>query len=143
MKNIKSLKLKSNNKQSGMTLMEILIVIAIIGGLAGLLVPRVLANQARANVKQTKLILQTVAEALGQYHSDCGKYPESLEGLSKSDGSCSSWGPVAYMNKIPTDAFGKKLVYAVEDSEYVLKSLGKDGKEGGTGVDTDITLEDQ
>jgi len=143
MKNFKMFKTSQSPFQSGMTLMEILIVIAIIGGLAGLLVPRVLANQARANVKQTKLILQTVAEALGQYHSDCGKYPESLEGLSKSDGSCSSWGPVAYMNKIPKDAFGKDLIYSVEGSEYTLKSLGKDGKEGGTGVDADITLEEQ
>jgi general secretion pathway protein G len=143
MKILKKQKKSQLSSENGMTLMEILIVIAIIGGLAGLLVPRVLANQARANVKQTKLILQTVAEALGQYHSDCGKYPESLDGLSKSDGSCSSWGPVAYMNKVPKDAFGKELVYSVEGSEFTLKSLGKDGKEGGTGVDTDITLEDQ
>ncbi|WII71931.1 type II secretion system major pseudopilin GspG [Bdellovibrio sp. 22V] len=128
--------------RKGMTLVEIMIVLAIIGGIMALLLPNITENMDRAKVKEARIQMSQIVNALGMYYTDCGKYPESLEGLAKADPSCSNWGPTPYYSKSLKDPFNNDLVYEVEGSEYTLKSLGKDGREGGSGAGKDITLED-
>ncbi|PWU17234.1 MAG: type II secretion system protein GspG [Bdellovibrio sp.] len=134
----------SNQKyrsQRGMTLFEILIVIGIIGGLMAFILPQIQKSRNQANVKQTRIIMANIVQNLSMYQNDCGKYPTSLEGLIKPDG-CTNWtGP--YMKDLPKDAWGTPFQYnSSGESTYDLKSLGADRKEGGDGINKDITAED-
>ncbi|WP_413561113.1 type II secretion system major pseudopilin GspG [Bdellovibrio sp. HCB209] len=129
----------SNRK--GMTLIEIMIVLAIIGGISALLLPRLTGSIDKAKVKETKIHMGQLVNALSMYYTDCNKYPQTLEGLSKQDPNCSNWGPEPYIKTIQ-DRWGHDYVYELNGSEYHLKSLGKDGREGGSGYDADISLDD-
>jgi general secretion pathway protein G len=128
--------------RKGMTLIEIMIVLAIIGSIAALLLPNITGQLDKSKVKEAKIQMTQVVNALSMYYSDCGKYPQALDGLAKADANCSNWGPEPYYKKSLKDPFGHDLIYSVEGSEYSLKSLGKDGREGGSGYDKDINLDD-
>lgn len=128
--------------RKGMTLIEIMIVLAIIGSIAALLLPSITGQLDKSKVKEARIQMTQIVNALSMYYTDCGKYPESLEGLTKADADCSNWGPQPYYTKKLNDPFNNPLVYAREGSDYTLMSLGKDGKEGGSGNDKDISLED-
>ncbi|MBO9668444.1 MAG: type II secretion system major pseudopilin GspG [Bdellovibrio sp.] len=130
----------SNRK--GMTLIEIMIVLAIIGGIAALLLPRLTGQLDKAKVKETRIHMGQITNALSMYYTDCGKYPTSLENLTKQDPECSNWGPEPYIKNVK-DRWGHEYIYETNgSSEPTLKSLGKDGREGGSGYDADITLDD-
>ena len=133
---------KSIRNSRGMTLMEILIVMAIIGTLMAFLIPSVISRLDKAKVGETKIAIGQAINALNLYYTDCGKYPASMDGLLKADPDCSNWGPEPYLKKAPKDAWNRDLIYSVEGSNYTLKSLGKDGREGGDGFDKDLTQED-
>lgn len=131
----------------GMTLVEIMIVLAIIGSMMALLLPRLTGSQDKAKVKEAKIHMGQVINALSFYYSDCGKYPQSIQGLTQQDTSCSNWGPEAYMksrneNGEITDPWGTPYVYELNGAQFVLKSLGKDKADGGTGYNADISSED-
>lgn len=126
----------------GMTLMEILIVMAIIAGLAATIFPAIQRSRDKGMVSETKVIMGQVINALNMYYTDCGKYPESLEGLTTADAGCANWGPEAYMKKIPADKWGTAFEYGVEGSSFVLRSLGSDRREGGDGNAKDISSEE-
>lgn len=129
--------------QSGMTLIEILIVLAIVAGMGTLLFQGVFKNFFKSQVTETKIIMGKVSQALQLYYVDCGSYPASLDGLvENTGGDCKSWGPEAYLDKYPTDAWKSDLIYEASGSSYNIKSLGKDKKEGGSGNDADISSED-
>ena len=133
---------KSIRNSRGMTLMEILIVMAIIGTLMAFLIPSVISRLDKAKVGETKIAIGQAINALNLYYTDCGKYPASMDGLMKADPDCSNWGPEPYLKKAPKDAWNRDLIYSIEGNNYVLKSLGKDGREGGDGFDKDLTQED-
>lgn len=128
--------------RKGMTLIEIMIVLAIIGSIAALLIQNITGSLDKSKVKEARIQMTQVINALSMYYTDCGKYPQTLEGLTSADPNCSNWGPEPYYKKNLKDPFNHELVYEISGSEYTLKSLGKDGKEGGSGFDKDITLED-
>ncbi len=128
--------------RKGMTLIEIMIVIAIIGSIAALLLPNVVGQLDKSKQKEARIQLTQIVNALSMYYTDCGKYPQTLEGLTKEDPNCSNWGPQPYYAKSLKDSFGHDLVYELDGSEYTLKSLGKDGREGGSGFNADITLDE-
>ena len=128
--------------RKGMTLIEIMIVLAILGGIMAILLPRLTGQLDKAKVKNTKIQMAQIVNALAMYYTDCGKFPQTLEGLVKQDANCTNWGPEAYLKKDPKDQWNHDYVYEINGSEYNLKSYGKDGKEGGSGFDADITLED-
>lgn len=139
------LKQRNNHlkNQSGMTLIEILIVLAIVAGMGTLLFQGVFKNFFKSQVQETKIIMGKTSQALQLYYVDCGSYPASLDGLiENTGGECKSWGPESYLPKYPQDAWKTDLIYENNGSSYILKSLGKDKKEGGTGLDADISSED-
>ncbi len=140
---LKNLKAKSARNQAGMTLIEILIVLAIVAGMGTLLFQGVFKNFFKSQAQETKIIMGQVSQALQLYYVDCGSYPSSLDGLvENTGGECKSWGPEAYLPKYPQDAWKTDLIYEQAGSSYTLKSLGKDKKEGGSGLDADISSED-
>jgi general secretion pathway protein G len=134
-------KVKNNR---GMTLIEILIVMGIIGGLLATIGVNIMGGMKKSKVKQTKIILSNVAQALNSYYADCNKMPSGLSGLSEATDDCSNWGPDPYMKKNKLkDAWGNELIYEPNGSNFTLKSLGDDGKEGGSKFDKDISYEDE
>ena len=128
--------------RKGMTLVEIMIVLAIVGSIMALLLPNLVGNLDKSKVKEARIQMTQIVTALSMYYTDCGKYPQSLEGLTTADPNCSNWGPQPYYNKKLVDPFNNPLVYSLEGGDFQLKSLGKDGREGGSGFDKDISVED-
>ncbi len=131
-----------NNR--GMTLIEIMIVLAIVGGLMAILAKNFGSQLAKSRVKQTQIEMGTIINALNMYQTDCGRLPSNLEALVKSPGGeeCSNWGPDPYLKKAPKDAWGTDYIYTVEGSTFSLKSLGADRREGGDSFDKDLTSEE-
>ena len=128
--------------RKGMTLIEIMIVLAIIGGIAALLLPRLTGQLDKAKTKEARIQMTQIINALQMYYTDCSKFPAGLENLVTADANCASWGPEPYLKKAPKDPWGHDFIYEVTGSEYTLKCLGKDGREGGSGFDADISSED-
>lgn len=130
--------------QKGMTLIEIIIVVTILGTLGAILVSKIAAQLNKAKFNEAKLRMSQVTRALDMYYTDCGKYPAALGGLLEKD-ECSNWGPEAYMKnkKDLQDAWSSEFVYAPEGSSYIIKSLGADKREGGSGYDADISNADE
>ena len=135
--------------QRGMTLIEIMIVLVILGSMAGILVVKVSDSLKKSRVQQGKILISEVGKALDQFNTDCGFYPTTDQGIQAlistpvGGKTCSNWGPESYLKKMPKDPWKNELVYSCTDGQhYILKSLGADGKEGGEGFNTDISSEE-
>ena len=131
-------------REAGFTLLELLVVVVIIGLLAGLVAPRYFGQVGKSEVNVAKAQLDALEKALDQYRLDVGRYPDQEAGLkalvTKPTNEPKWAGP--YLGKdIPLDPWGRAYVYKFpgEKGEYDLTSLGKDGQPGGTGENADIT----
>src|SRR4051812_38092790 len=129
--------------RKGFTLLELLVVIVIIGLLAGYVAPRYFSQVGRSEVQVARAQVESIEKALDQYRLDMRRYPnaeEGLEALVVKPAAAANWqGP--YLKKaVPNDPWGRAYVYRVpgEKSEFTLLSYGKDGKPGGSGEDADI-----
>lgn len=134
-----------NNK--GMTLIEIMIVMIILGGLLAFLGKSVMDNFQKSRVKQAKIQIAEVSKQLEVYNSDCQKFPTTEQGLqalvtNPGADACPNWGPNPYQKSLPKDPWGGAFIYESDGSTFTLKSLGRDKKEGGEGYDKDLSSED-
>jgi len=123
--------------ESGLTLVEIIIVIAILGTLMAILAGSLFGAQDEANVDMTRLQISQVEGGLDIFAAKHGgKYPSTSEGLA-------SVKKYLKGGEIPKDAWGNEFQYFSPgthgDHPYELISLGKDGQEGGEDVNADIT----
>jgi len=131
--------------EGGFTLIEILVVIAIIALIMSLVGPRVLNYLGESKVKAAKIQIQSFGSALDLFNLDTGRYPTTGEGLTalvQSPGTIPSWnGPYLKGGVVPNDPWGKPYVYRSpgEHGPYDIMSYGSDGQEGGTGTAADIT----
>jgi len=128
----------------GFTLLELLVVMVIIGLLAGYVAPRYFSQIGKSESKAAKAQIDALEKALAQYRLDVGQYPtteQGLDALFRRPVSVKRWdGP--YMSKsIPQDPWGRPYNYRSpgEHGEYDLYSFGKDGAPGGTGDAADLT----
>lgn len=133
--------------QRGMTLIEIMIVIAIIAGLMAVMGNQAVKYLNDSKVKQAKIQIKNVSQSLEAYNLDCNSYPstdQGLQALVQNPGAetCPNWRPDGYEKKVPQDPWGAKYVYESDGGKYILKSLGKNRREGGDGYDRDISSED-
>ena len=132
------------NSVFGFTLLELLVVMVIIGLLAGYVGPKYFKEIGKSEVKSAKAQLDALGKALDQYRLDTGHYPSSEQGLAALNARPANetkWeGPYLKKN-VPDDPWGKPYLYKQpgEHSEYDLYSYGKDGQPGGTGDAIDIT----
>jgi len=135
-------------KSKGFTLLELLVVIVIIGLLAGYVAPRYFGQVGKSEVQVARAQLDSLEKALDQFRLDNRHYPTAEQGLdalvNKPAGEAAWAGP--YLKKaLPNDPWGHAYLYRVPGSrsEYDLYSLGRDGKPGGSGEDADIGLDQQ
>lgn len=125
--------------QAGMTLIEIMIVIVLIGGVLAVIGSNVIGNKDKANHKLAKIQIEKVAATIEQYNSDVGEYPRTLDDLI-TDPQINGWlGPYGNAKDLK-DPFNKPLQYNVpgENGDFDLVSYGKDGQPGGSSIDADI-----
>lgn len=126
--------------EAGFTLVEILVVVAIIGLLMGLVGPRVLNYLSDSKVKTARIQIQGFSAALDLYYLDNGRYPTSAEGLGaltqRPDGAASWNGPYLNGNLVPNDPWGRPYVYKFPGQQrpYEIISLGPEGREGDGSV---------
>jgi general secretion pathway protein G len=136
-----------NLNQKGLTLIEMLIVLALIVTVAGFVGGNLFSQFDKAKVKSTKIQIRQLGNALKQYRLDCNNYPTSEQGLKalieKTDGGseCKNYNPDGYLSEksLPLDAWSKEFVYTSDGSNYEIISLGNDGAEGGDGLNADIS----
>ena len=139
--------MKKNNTKKAFTIIELMVVITIIGILASLVAPKFMGKLEGAKVKTTKAQLAMFSTSLDSFNLDTGRYPSETEGLkvlwTKMKDIRGYDGP--YLPKpADMDAWGNPYLYKKTSDEhgYNIISYGKDGKEGGSGKDADISLWD-
>lgn len=123
----------------GMSLIELMIVIVLIGSVLALITSRIMGGQDRANVRITETQLATLAGKIDQYRMDTGKLPDALDNLVTSPGLSSWLGPYAKAEELK-DPWGNAIDYRRPGTAgpFELVSLGADGAAGGDSVNQDI-----
>lgn len=128
----------------GFTLLELLVVIVIIGLLAGLVAPRYFDQVSKSNTKIAKAQIDSLGKALDQYRLDVGAYPTTemgLTALNNKPANLEKWAGPYLKKAVPLDPWGNPYVYKApgDHGDYDLSSLGSDGQPGGTGEAQDVT----
>lgn len=125
--------------------MELLVVVVIIGLLAGFVAPRYFGQLGRSEVNTAKAQIDALGKALDAYRLDTGHYPNmelGLKALIERPANEPSWNGPYLRKDLPLDPWGKPYVYKVPGEkgiDFDLLSYGKDGQPGGTGEAADIT----
>ncbi len=130
-------------RQSGFTMIELLVVMVILGLLAALVAPNFFRQGAKARVKTAKLQIANIATALDAMALDTGRYPSEQEGLNAlltAPSGMEMWdGP--YLKKMPKDPWNHEYQYRGPQGghDYEILSMGADGRPGGDGDGADIS----
>jgi general secretion pathway protein G len=134
----------SRRREGGFTLIEMMVVIVIIGIIAGLLVQQLAGRADRAKVEATKAMISQVSQAVDLFKLDHNKYPARLEDLltQPPDVDPKKWPREgSYLKKNVRDAWDNPFLYRVPGTRgqpYDLISLGEDAREGGEGYAEDL-----
>src|SRR5882672_1442920 len=131
-------------RSRGFTLLELLVVMVIIGLLAGFVAPRYFAQVGKSQVKAARAQIDALDKALDQYRVDVGRFPtteEGLEGLMTPPAGEPAWGGPYLKKAVPLDPWGHAYVYTSPGThnDVDILSFGKDGQPGGSGENADIT----
>jgi general secretion pathway protein G len=139
-----TLRIKSIHRTAGFTLIELMVVLAIIGVLAALIVPNVIGRADDARQTAARTDVGNLMQALKLYKLDNMRYPSAEQGLQAlivkpgSEPVPPNWKP--YLDKLPNDPWGRPYQYMVPGikGEVDVLSFGADGKSGGEGPHADI-----
>ena len=131
---------------AGFTLIELMVVIVILGILAGLVVPRITEKPEEARRVKAELQMQEISSALKEFKIDNGFYPSTEQGLQALvekpavGQTPRNYPRNGYMDKIPKDPWGNEYVYICpgEHNDFDIVSYGADGEEGGEGNNRDV-----
>lgn len=128
----------------GFTLIELMVVLVILGLLAGLVGPRVMKHLEDSKSRAARLQIEDLSAALELYYLDTGEYPSGDQGLSalvQAPVNSAQWnGPYLRKRHVPQDPWGRDYHYRTPGTgnPYELYSLGADNQEGGDGENGDI-----
>lgn len=126
---------------AGFSLAEIMIVLVIIGGILGIILPKIREGSVKSKIGSSKMKMSEIENKINEYNTECGKLPKSLSFVTEDDPSCKNWSANPKAKKQTMDDFGTEFSYEATDTGYNLKTLGADKKEGGSGFDKDIYSE--
>jgi general secretion pathway protein G len=141
--------LRPGADEAGLTLIEMIVVLAIIALIAALIVPNIIGRPDQARVTLAQTDQRTIAASLKMYRLDNGDYPTTEQGLAAlvhrpTTGAIpTNWAANGYLEQVPADPWGRQYIYhspAPGGAGYEIISLGKDGKPGGEGLDKDLLL---
>ena len=137
----------SRNRERGFTLIEVLVVLAILGLIFGLIVPQLVGQQEGAQIKKAKLDITALENALTTYRLQNFQYPSQEQGLQALISRPSGYPEPKNYNAggyirggLPKDPWGNPYEYLNpgEHGEFDIISLGADGRPGGEGANADI-----
>ncbi|BEI24527.1 type II secretion system major pseudopilin GspG [Vibrio fluvialis] len=136
---------KKVNKQSGFTLLEVMVVVVILGILASFVVPNLLGNKEKADQQKAITDIVALENALDMYKLDNNVYPTTDQGLDALVNKPSSPEPRnyragGYIKRLPKDPWGNDYQYLSPGDKGTIDvfTLGADGQEGGEGTSSDI-----
>jgi general secretion pathway protein G len=128
-----------------MTLIEILVVLVLIGIIMAIVGGNFLGQGEKAKANAAKIEIGQIGQTLDLFKLEIGRYPNTQEGLQAlitAPAGVTNWnGPYWKKNTVPKDPWGHEYRYTApgQSGPYDIVSLGADGKEGGEGVNKDIT----
>lgn len=131
---------RQTNNVRGFTLIEILVVMAIIGMLAVMVAPNLFRQQAGAMRDAALSQISSLETALDSYRLDMNRYPDSLAELMENESGSASWNGPYLRREVPMDPWGNEYEYQSNGRSFTLLSYGADGARGGEGDDADIGL---
>jgi general secretion pathway protein G len=132
-------------RRAGYTILELLVVMAILAMLAGLAIPQAVRYFGRAKSDTAQLQVNNLVSAVEMYYLDVGKYPPvnlGLRALVEAPAGEARWqGPYVKKADALTDPWGKPYVYRQpsQHGSFDIYSFGRDGQQGGVGEDKDLT----
>lgn len=137
--------------QRGMSLVEILIAITLLGVVGTLVVSNVIDSLREGETNSTRIQIKNLGNILLDYKRKCGLYPSSEQGLDAlvqaptSGKECKRYPPNGFIGdgKVPQDPWGNDFLYESDGRDYTITSFGVDGIEGGEGWDADISSKDE
>jgi general secretion pathway protein G len=137
-------KKSKKEKSAGFTLIELIVVVAIIGLLAGLVVPQFIKQEEKATAKAVKAQIELLGTALDTFRLDVGRYPTTQEGLlalNQRPGGLDRWDGPYLKKEVPSDPWGKAYIYKSpgDHGPYDILSYGADGVPGGQDNNRDIS----
>lgn len=129
--------------QRGFTLMELLVVLAILGLLMSLVGPRVLNSLGGAKTKTAGIQIKDLEQSLEMYKLDVGRFPSTEEGLAalvNKPGSAAGWNGPYLKSDVPPDPWNREYHYKYpgEKGELDIFTYGQDNQAGGEGEDADV-----
>jgi general secretion pathway protein G len=143
---MQALRTPSLSNQEGFTLIEMMIVVAIIGLLMGTIGLNVMKKFDEARVSTTKNQIRQLGLILDDFKRICGNYPSTEQGLDalikqENAPNCRNYEPGGFIKegRLPKDPWDGDFVYMSEGGRYEIKSMGSDSKEGGDGTSKDIS----
>jgi general secretion pathway protein G len=131
--------------EAGFSLVELLVVLAIIGMIATMVTPQVLGYLGRAKGDAAKVQAKNIARSVELYYLDAGSYPQPRQGLAalvSPPGGVNWQGPYLRDAKGLTDPWGRPYLYrspGLSGAPFEVYTLGRDGQPGGTGEDADAS----
>ena len=130
--------------RNGFTLLELLVVVAIIGILVGYVAPRYFSQLGKSEVTAARAQIDGFEKALDTYRLDTGHYPSTEQGLKAlvtKPANEPKWSGPYLRKDVPLDPWGNPYQYKSPSAhgDYEILSYGKDGQPGGSGTDADVT----
>lgn len=126
---------------AGFTLIEIMVVVFILGLLVTLVAPKIIGRTDEARRTKALADVKGIEEALHLFKLDNGFYPttdQGLQALVTRPSNARNYSPEGYLDKLPIDPWGNPYAYFSDGQDYIVKSYGADGQEGGEGKNADI-----
>jgi len=141
---MRTLRIHTNRKQRGFTLIELMIVVVILGLLSTIIMPRVLDRPEQARRVKAQVDIRSIQSALALLKTDTGSFPTTSQGLQalvNDPGGMRNYSRDGYLDQVPQDPWGHEYIYispGIHSRNYDIESYGKDGEDGGVDDDADI-----